>query len=176
MRPTLMLALGSLTSLMFACNAATEADLRSLANDLLHGGGNGHGPAEPSCPIIAICQICDDGSCATATTPAGSCSPVTWVCPESPSEPSPGACASVYDPVCGIDGVTYGNACEADLAGTEVVSSGECADGGAPEPPLCAVPSICLTCPDDTCAQAVFDENTCDNARWLCADGSEIDF
>ena len=115
MRPTLMLTLGSLTSLMFACNAATEADLRSLAGNLIHGDkpGHGQGPAEPSCPIIAICQICDDGSCASATTPEGSCSPVTWVCPESP-------------PLCGVPSICL--TCPDDTCAEVVFDEDTCDD------------------------------------------------
>jgi|CXWK01.1.fsa_nt_gi hypothetical protein len=42
-------------------------------------------------------------------------------------------CTSAYDPVCGRRGGdrrTFGNDCEADLAGYRVVSRGECAPGG----------------------------------------------
>ena len=39
---------------------------------------------------------------------------------------SDGGCATVVDPVCGVDGNTYNNACEAMRAGTEVAFIGAC--------------------------------------------------
>lgn len=45
--------------------------------------------------------------------------------------PRPDGCDLVYDPVCGCDGMTHGNACGANMAGTDVQSVGEC--GGATE-------------------------------------------
>ncbi|MEY4541061.1 MAG: hypothetical protein RLZZ306_2818 [Bacteroidota bacterium] len=36
------------------------------------------------------------------------------------------ACTLQYDPVCGCNGKTYGNACAADASGIRVVYKGEC--------------------------------------------------
>lgn len=36
------------------------------------------------------------------------------------------ACPAMFDPVCGADGVTYGNACEAHLVCARVAHPGEC--------------------------------------------------
>ena len=41
----------------------------------------------------------------------------------------PDACPAIYGPVCGCDGRTYGNACEAHAAATNVEHGGECAQG-----------------------------------------------
>lgn len=36
------------------------------------------------------------------------------------------ACPAIYDPVCGCNDVTYGNACEAGCNGISEYTSGEC--------------------------------------------------
>ena len=44
----------------------------------------------------------------------------------STCEPRPSMCATLVDPVCGCDGVTYDNWCRAAAAGWGYISEGEC--------------------------------------------------
>lgn len=45
----------------------------------------------------------------------------------TPTLPDPDIyCAELYQPVCGQDGITYSNSCEANLAGMDIISEGEC--------------------------------------------------
>lgn len=41
-------------------------------------------------------------------------------------KPAPEFCPTVYEPVCGADGVTYNNACAADQARVEILHEGAC--------------------------------------------------
>jgi hypothetical protein len=43
--------------------------------------------------------------------------------------PRPDSCIAVYRAVCGCDGTTYGNACEAAAAGTDIAYRGTCDSG-----------------------------------------------
>jgi hypothetical protein len=103
-------------------------------------------------------------------------------------EPEPTACAEIYAPVCSEDGVTYGNACEAELAGATIAFEGECGGvclpgehleliceevwydeeytttgvGGAPSQPPLPEPYCYEVCiPDNPCGEGYHEE-------WIC--------
>ena len=89
--------------------------------------GPGSGCDADGCPELCggIAGIqCDRADQFCMLPPGSCCCDFMGVCVTPPD-----ACLDVWDPVCGCDGQTYGNACEATMAGMSIAHPGACGDG-----------------------------------------------
>ena len=100
--------------------AAAGAGVSVASKGECEGGGSGATcgtRGAPECKGDAFCAWPLEAQCGAADKP-GTC------------QARPQACDLIYDPVCGCDGNTYGNECEANAKGTAAAHKGTC-DGGS---------------------------------------------
>lgn len=120
------------------------------------------GIAGASCAATQWCDFDDDSVCGAADR--------LGVC-----RPRPIVCGLIADPVCGCDGQSYPNPCEAAAAGTDVAWEGACEE---PEPTACGG-RLGETCGAD--AFCDFARDGCDSAdaTGVCAprpDGCTLEY
>ncbi|HZN58905.1 MAG TPA: Kazal-type serine protease inhibitor domain-containing protein [Planctomycetota bacterium] len=123
--------------------------------------------AQGDCRTSADCE--EDSYC---SRPDGFCDDPGFCRPY----PDPAACVELpEDPVCGCDGITYGNSCLAAVAGVTVLRTGSCEEGrecmsndDCSEPyycfkkeSFCADPGLCFLDPSPEDCQAQPDDPIC---------------
>lgn len=101
------------------CSAAGQGVAVAKTGECAAAGGSCGGRGGGTCAADEYCNYAPSADCGRADAP-GTCTKL----------PKGTACDAIYAPVCGCDGKTYGNDCEATVAGASIDHTGACASGG----------------------------------------------
>ena len=102
------------------CAAASEGISVAKAGECAgSGGGTCGGRGGGTCADDEYCNYLPAAMCGRADA-TGTCAKI----------PKNQACDAVFAPVCGCDGMTYGNDCSASTAGVAIDHTGECESAG----------------------------------------------
>lgn len=162
------------SALLAACLAVAcggnEAQVRtkkSHAQDLTDKGGSSACHDNADCDDGEYCAL-SDGACLDADA-EGFCHAL-----------DASACPELDEPLCGCDGTTYGNGCEAGRLGVSIAYEGACAEPDPPPPTTSAAPdcggAVCgpgqfCSRPDGECGS---DAGVCKDKVGACTDKPEL--
>lgn len=117
-------ALFALVAIGCGADASTDPSAEQT-DDLRWGRGHGHHWGPKLCRSAEGSECRDDQLCLPLLSRACPGPRHVGIC-----VPKPRMCPDVSDPVCGCDGVTYDNLCEAAAARTAIEHTGACAPTG----------------------------------------------
>jgi hypothetical protein len=138
------------------CKDGLDNDCDGQADENCNDEKQCGGFAGFTCAKSQFCKY-EIGTCNWADQ-LGTCTAYTYACPQ------------IYSPVCGCNGQTYGNTCEADAAGVSLDYKGECqvASACVDKGGYCFDPYISARpgppCPNGT----IVEKGACQEGMWCC--------